>query len=38
MGTGGRVTKGPVHGQELHHFLGNTRVHRRGCGVIEVNR
>ena len=38
VGTGGRVTKGPVHGQELHHFLGNTRVHRRGCGVIEINR
>ncbi len=36
--TGGRVTKGSVHRHKLHHFLGNTRVHRRGCGVVEINR
>ncbi|MNY18231.1 hypothetical protein D3C86_1515990 [compost metagenome] len=36
--TGSWVTKVSVQGQTLHHFLGNTRVHRRGCGVVEIDR
>ena len=32
------VTKSPVQSQTLHHFLSNTRIHRRRCGVIEIDR
>ncbi|MNF81463.1 hypothetical protein D3C84_637350 [compost metagenome] len=35
---GGRIAKQAVHGEALHHFFCDTRVHRTGCRIIKVNR
>ncbi|MCY1554228.1 hypothetical protein D9M68_907880 [compost metagenome] len=38
MGTRRRVTEVAIHQQTLTHFLRDTRIDRRCCGIIEVNR
>ena len=38
VGARSRVAKDAIQGQALHHFLGNTGIHRRGGGIIQINR
>src|SRR5574344_451369 len=38
VGTRSRVAKDAIQGQTLHHLLGNTGIHRRGGGIIQIDR